>query len=101
MEVIIIMVEMSGWCLRKDYATQPLGLWGISVCTPPSLNLTQRHFPACPLASSGICERGQWRQVGWQPGAWALAPKGKWGRACLGTAEPALHNDVDSALESV
>lgn len=58
--VIITLVEMSGWGLRKDYATQPLGLLGICVHTP--LNLAQRHsFPspfAQPEVGSGREARG-------------------------------------------
>lgn len=48
MEVFIIMVEMSSWGLRKDYATQPLGLWGISVCTPPKSETYTKAPPSPP-----------------------------------------------------
>ena len=39
--------------------------------------------------------------MGWQPGGVGTGTKGEEGWACLGTAEPALRNEVDSAPESV
>lgn len=44
----------------------------------------QPHSPAC----GGIC-KGGWLQVGCSQEVWALAPKKKWGWACLGKARPA------------
>ena len=41
---------------------------------------------------------GRW---GGSQGVWTLAPKGKWGWACLGKAEPALRYEVDSAPQSM
>lgn len=102
MEVIITLVEMSGWGLRERLCNSAAGAIG-HLCVHTPLNLAQRHsFPspfAQPEVGSGREARGgRW---GGSQGVWALAPKGKWGWACLRTAEPALCDEVDSALESV
>lgn len=66
----------------------------------PSQIIHEALPPPEPSPWGGVRKGGR-LQVGLQLGAWAPAPKGKWGWACLGKAEPALRYEVDSAPESV
>lgn len=52
-------------------------------------------------ACGGICKGGWWWHGVGSQGVWTLALKGKWGWACLGKAEPALHGEMASAPESM
>lgn len=102
MEVIIIMVEMSGWGLRERLCNSATGAVGhLCVHTPPARTLHKGTSQPARLPQVGSVREASGSRWGGSQGAWALAPKGKWGRACLGTAEPALHDEVDSAPESV